>query len=227
MLALRLSVLLSAAVAAAPALPAATDPLAAATVDDHASETIVIDAGRVIVRPGESVEGVKVLVQDGRVLAVGKDVTAPEGAKVVEAAVVCAGFVDAWSTIGVEGTSLNDFATSPGTRTADAFNPYMTGESRSEGLRAGVTAARIQAAPNALMSGLGAIVHLGADAGHAVASDDAGIGATVGITPTRRSPVSGSPWPRATSNSPSSSARTAPASRRTRSIAAMSWRAEH
>ena len=52
-----------------------------------AGPAILIKAERVIIRPGKEVSDTQVLVQGGKVLAVGKDLEAPEGAKVFESKV--------------------------------------------------------------------------------------------------------------------------------------------
>ncbi|MCA8981311.1 MAG: hypothetical protein KDC14_14870, partial [Planctomycetes bacterium] len=57
---------------------------------------VLVRAERLIVRPGETRENTSVLITDGRIVAIGPELAAPEGATVVEGPVVCAGFIDPW-----------------------------------------------------------------------------------------------------------------------------------
>ncbi|MBU0616254.1 MAG: hypothetical protein KKI02_00910, partial [Planctomycetes bacterium] len=77
-------------------------PPAAAT--DEASDVIVIKAGRVHTVSGAPIEGGMVVVRDGRIEAVGRDVSIPEDARVIELtdSVVTPGLVDACCAIGFE-----------------------------------------------------------------------------------------------------------------------------
>jgi len=141
--------------------PAPASPAVGRAVLDHhedAAAPVLIRAGRVIVRPGKEVEGVDVLVEGGRIKAVGADLTAPEGARVIEGAVVCAGFIDPWSVLGVDGGSLGDRGAGPATRTVDGFDPYAETSWREAALASGVVAARIQAGAGSRIGGLGALV---------------------------------------------------------------------
>ena len=142
---------------------------------------IVIEAGRVIVRPGEELEEVKILVQDGLILAVGKDITAPADAQVVQAPVVCAAFLDGWTSVGIDRGSLAELSSSADTRTLDGWNPYDHSEARAEALRGGVTVARVQAAARASVGGVGAVVRLSAERDGQVVSEDACVAATIGV----------------------------------------------
>lgn len=121
-------------------------------------ETLLIRAAKLIVRPGEEREDVSILVQRGRIVAVGKGLVAPEGARQIDGAVVCAGLFDPWSSVGVEAGSLGDLRTGPATRTSDGLDPWSTANERVEALRGGVTAARVQAGSLAPLGGLGAVV---------------------------------------------------------------------
>jgi imidazolonepropionase-like amidohydrolase len=123
-------------------------------------ETILVRGEHVVVRPGRVLESAQVLVRDGRIVAVGTDLEAPEGARVIEGRWVCAGFIDSWSALGLASDSLREFNATPATRTIDGFDPFNLDNLRVESLRAGVTTARIQLGPQARIGGLGAIVRL-------------------------------------------------------------------
>ncbi|MCC7169681.1 MAG: amidohydrolase family protein [Planctomycetes bacterium] len=120
--------------------------------------TTLIKAEKVIVRPGKIEEKTSVLVQDGKIVAIGANLTAPEGAREIEGKVVCAGFIDAWSTFGVDEAALRDERISAASMTSDALNPYVDERYRLEILRAGVTALRVGVAPNGKVGGVGAVI---------------------------------------------------------------------
>ncbi len=159
-------------------LGAASSP-AATTHEEH---TIVIEAGRVIVRPGQELENVSILIEGGRILAVGEGITAPADAEVVKAAVVSASFFDSWSTVGLDPAGVTELSTTADTRTSDSWNPFDHGEARAEALGAGVTLARVQGGGSARLGGLGALVRLGPEDHHPLLSEGACISATIGIT---------------------------------------------
>jgi imidazolonepropionase-like amidohydrolase len=120
--------------------------------------TTLIQAERVIARPGRVLEDVGILVRGSDILAVGPGLTAPEGATLVEAKVVCAGFLDPWSALGLDGSALNDRTTSTATRTIDAVDPYSDEHLFREVRAAGVTSVRVQAGLAGRIAGLGALV---------------------------------------------------------------------
>jgi len=81
---------------------AAISPTRAAA--DETSEVIVIKAGRVHTVAGDPVESGMVVVRDGRIEAVGRDVAVPENAQVIELkdGVVTPGLIDACCAVGFE-----------------------------------------------------------------------------------------------------------------------------
>jgi len=163
--------------------PAPGDPVS--LPDGHVT---LVRAERLILRPGEELENGSILIEDGRIVEVGSDIQAPEGARVLTGRVACAGFVDSWSSLGLDPGSLLDQQTSPGARTADAVDPWYRPDLIAEALRGGVTSARVQAGMMAPMSGIGSVVRFGSGGSH-VLLDDACVGATVGITRSRTSDV--------------------------------------
>ena len=156
-------------------------PSAAWLNDSH--DLLLIRAERVIVRPGEELENAAVLVQDGRIAAVGIGLEAPEGARVVEGEVVCAGFVDCWSALGVDAASLRDAGTSQATQTVDALDSYDGDDLREQAVAAGVTTVRVQAGADSLFGGVGALVrvHPSLDGGDEVLLADAAAGSAVAL----------------------------------------------
>jgi imidazolonepropionase-like amidohydrolase len=136
---------------------------------------------KVYVTPLNVIEGGAVIVEDGRIVAVGRDLEVPEGAREVSGKVVCAGFVDAWGAFGVEGASLEDLRTTYSTRTVDALDAYADPELRAELLKAGVTALRLSAGGRASEGGLGTLVRNRADEA-VVLVQDCCAAASVGLT---------------------------------------------
>ena len=160
-------------------LASAWCPAAAAAAGD----TVVIHAGEVIVRPGEVVKDVDVLVVDGVIRRVAAKIEVPEGARELSGAVVCAGFVDPWSVLGVNSTDVSFAGVTPATRTADAIDPFGQEFLKKQALEAGVTAVRAQASHRAPVNGLSSVVSL-APAGEEglIASEETALGASIGLT---------------------------------------------
>jgi len=144
--------------------------------------TTLLRAGKVHVRPGEVIENGEVLVQGGHIVAVGQGLAAPEGAVVVEAAELCAGYIDAWSTLGIDGGSAADMGTSASTSTACATSSFGEEHHREEALAAGVLLTRTQAGQNAFVGGLGAILRPQTGAESLVVLPDASLKITCGVT---------------------------------------------
>lgn len=145
---------------------------------------ILIEAERVIVRPGEELQNVAVLVERGVIVAIGAGLAAPEGARRIQARVVAAGLVDPWSSLGLEPESAADLETVPSTRAAAGVDPYAAEEERREALRGGVTSARIQAGLHASFGGIGSVIRSapGEDVDAALVLEDACVAASIGVT---------------------------------------------
>lgn len=147
-----------------------------------AATSLALRAKRVIVAPGEVLENATVLVRNGRIVAVGPDVQVPEGARVLEGNVVCAGFIDPWSGLGVEARSISDGRTDAATRATDALDPWGAEHERRETVAAGVLLARAQTGDGAEFGGIGAVVRNGAAGDDLVLLADANVAAAVGIS---------------------------------------------
>lgn len=143
-----------------------------------------IRAKRVITRPGESLEDAAVIVRGGKIVAVGRDLTKPEGAREIEGEVVCSAFLDPWSALGVSPDSLDDGSTSAATRSVDGIDFYAARNLREEALAAGVTCVRLQAGASARVGGIGAVIRLApslsSDA--AIVLPDANVAMSVGLS---------------------------------------------
>ena len=101
----------------------------APAAQDASAETLLIRAERLIVRPGVERQDVGILIQRGRIVAVGEGLEAPDGARELEGAVVCAGLVDAWTGVGLDPQAERDPRTPPSARTADAVDFWPTATS--------------------------------------------------------------------------------------------------
>jgi imidazolonepropionase-like amidohydrolase len=158
-----------------------TSPPVPSRADD--GEALFLKAEKVIVRPGKVIENGRVLVRDGLVVAVGSDLEAPEGVPVIEGKVICAGFLDPWSSLGVEPAALKDSRTNPDTRTTAAIDSYGSDLAREEARQAGVLGVRVQAGSRAKFGGFGAWLSTGPgdDMASLVILEDANLGAVVGL----------------------------------------------
>jgi imidazolonepropionase-like amidohydrolase len=149
--------------------------LAAALVTPAAAETVLIRDGRVVTNAAAgTIENGDVLIVDGRISAVGADIAAPRGARIVEAQGrwVTPGAFAAMSEIGLSEISgsgaPNDADVSGGliAAAADAgraFNPGVTAVAVTR--MEGVTRAAIAPSQTASMfGGRGALVSLSGDA---------------------------------------------------------------
>jgi imidazolonepropionase-like amidohydrolase len=166
--------------------PQSVDAAPPAAQDQETAVAVtVIRAKRVVVRPGEVLEETSVMVRDGRIVRIAKEIPLPEGATEIRGEVVCAAFIDPWSALGIEGGVLSSDRSSPATRTSDGLDPYSADHLREEALRAGVTAARLQGNYIAPVSGLGSLVRLDPDADdpeEAILLDDAALGMALGLS---------------------------------------------
>jgi imidazolonepropionase-like amidohydrolase len=137
--------------------------LAGPSVASDGAPVLFIRGKRVILRPGEEIQDAAILVREGRIVAVGKDLRKPDDARELEGAVVCVAFIDAWGALGLGADSLQDPSTSAATRTVDGLDPWVDEHLREETLRAGVTLVRVQAGNQSRVGGIGALVRVAPD----------------------------------------------------------------
>lgn len=122
--------------------------------------SLFIRAEKIYARPDRVLEHVNLLVEDGRIVAIGAELKAPEKVRTLDAKVVCAGFIDSWSSFALDPAAFGDERVTPASLALDALDPYVEPRSELEILRAGVTSYRLQASPNARVAGLGALLRL-------------------------------------------------------------------
>ncbi|NRA95530.1 MAG: amidohydrolase family protein [Planctomycetes bacterium] len=101
--------------------------------------TIAITGGRVLLDPARAPEVATVLIADGKITAVGKDVAVPAGARVVDASghVVAPAFIDAGNLGLIDSGSVSAGPTGSGDRVVDMMVAWDE-QSRLDLLRAGV-----------------------------------------------------------------------------------------
>lgn len=128
-------------------------------------------------QPGPIERGV-VFVRDGRIAAVGRDVTVPADVPVIELrdAVICPGFVSAAGPYA--GPHTGRESVSGAYRAADAFDRYGD---FSLALSAGITTAHVDPGRHRLLTGLGAVVRLGGPAERRVLVPAADVSVTLGV----------------------------------------------
>ncbi len=148
-----------------------------------AKETLYLHADELIVRPGKVIEGGAVLVEGGKIRAVGAGIAKPEGARVIEGKVICAAFLDPWSGLCTDAGSAFDNETTAATRAADSVDVYDDHHLCELALRAGVTVARVQSGAIAPAGGMGAVVRLAPGIGpdDRIVRDDAVLACAIGI----------------------------------------------
>jgi len=135
---------------------------AASRLDNDTLPALWIHGERIILRPGVELEDASILVEKGVIVAIGADLEAPEGARKIEGKVICAGFIDPWTSLGLDPTSIADVRTQASTLTTDSLDPFSLPHLRQEALEAGVTSLRLQAGKRAALGGLGAVVRTSA-----------------------------------------------------------------
>ncbi|MBI5363559.1 MAG: amidohydrolase family protein [Planctomycetes bacterium] len=148
------------------------------------SEALFVRAQKVLVRPGVVLEDSAVLVTNGKITAIGKDLAKPEGARELTAKVLCAGFIDAWGALGLGVDSLRDGGTGAATRAADGVDAYSDEHLRRETLRAGVTSVRVQSGTTSRVSGIGALVRVapGLSVERSIVLPEAALAMSIGLS---------------------------------------------
>lgn len=124
---------------------------------DDPSKPIVLRAKRVHTFAGGVVEDGVVVVQDGRITAVGRGVSEPSGANEIEGAVVTPGLIDANVSVGLRGSGVEESSeVTPDFRAIDALN--TTAPEFERLARRGVTTAFVAPENRNVVGGLAAIV---------------------------------------------------------------------
>jgi imidazolonepropionase-like amidohydrolase len=171
------------ALASGPAAPAQATARTASK-----SEVVAVQAGTIhLVEEGRVIHGGgTVLMRDGRIVAIGKDVEIPLDARVVDYgpdAVIMPGMVAADSPYG--GAAASDRTADPQVLAADAFNPFS---SYAQPISNGITTVYLAPARGRLIAGQGAVAKLGVEPGSArLLVESCGIHGAIGAE-ARRTP---------------------------------------
>lgn len=119
----------------------------------------VLKAGTVLLEPGKSIPRGVVIIENGKITAVGTDLGVPVGAQVTDfgTAVISAGIVDSQSQRSVEGdTTDTTFSMTPAVRVADAVRENATNARIAAEL--GVTTSALAPTGDNVVGGIGCIV---------------------------------------------------------------------
>ncbi len=124
----------------------------------EAGELLFIEAERLIVRPGKEIANGKLIVRNGLIQKVGADLVAPEGARTIQGKVVCAGFIDPWSTLAVDGSSLYESRADATLGAMDALDLFGPKNAFERAMAAGVLTFETHIGARASISGTGVVL---------------------------------------------------------------------
>jgi imidazolonepropionase-like amidohydrolase len=116
---------------------------------------VAIKAARIITVSGGEIANGTVLIRDGKIAAVGTNVTIPEGAKVLEAPVVMPGLVESHGARGMDAANENVPVT-PFVTTADGLDPVNVAV--EDAVRDGVTTIHVLPGNATVVGGTGVVV---------------------------------------------------------------------
>lgn len=133
---------------------------------ESSARIVVIKAGRILTMTGPILENGLVLIENGKIKAVGRDIKIPEGAEVIEEPEgwVLPGLVDAHSSLGLvdeTGRSENEELSDPNVAqlsVIDGFNPFD--KRIAQARAAGITAALVTPGRRSVIGGQMAAVRL-------------------------------------------------------------------
>lgn len=148
-------------------------------------DVVAVKAGRIVTVSGEDILGGVILIEDGKITKVGKDVVIPEGATVIDATkhVIMPGIVDANSGAGVAGTSNEESGEIlPHVRILDSFDARSPALQRA--VAGGVTTAYVGPGNLGVIGGLGSIVKTsGGSLAQMIVREDMALKAAMGSAP--------------------------------------------
>ncbi len=125
------------------------------------ADNIAIQAGNILTISGEAIEHGTILIRDGKVEALGRDVIIPSDARVIDAKdkFVMPGLIDAQSRLYVIEGELNESrAIAPDLNILDALDPFI--KEYQEVLAQGVTTIYVTPGSHSLLGGRGAVLKL-------------------------------------------------------------------
>lgn len=151
-------------------------------------EIVALKAGQVLTVSGELIRDAVVLIQHGKIIDVGADVSVPEGATVIDATkkVVMPGLVNAGPVDVTRGdTNEQSSEITPTFRVSEAIDPADKVLKRL--VQTGVTTLHVAPGPMNLIAGLGAVIKpVGKTVAEMMLKDDASLWITFGSASTYR-----------------------------------------
>lgn len=131
--------------------------LAAEASKVHAQEVLAVEAGRIVSGVADDIENGVLLIKNGKVIDVGKDIEVPVSARVLKFpdAVVVPGFIECHSSAGLR--SSNEYVPEvPYISVMDGIDPNS--RSFSDALRGGITAIHVIPGNSTRIGGQGAVL---------------------------------------------------------------------
>ncbi len=129
--------------------------------DSPTTPTIVLKGAliRTQTRSGDFVG--TVVIRDGKILSVGKQVQVPAGAKVIDVSncVITPGLINAHGMLGLEGAAAKETGRDGSLDIVDAIDPFS--DDWRDAARQGVTAVYVQPASAGNLGGAGAVLRVG------------------------------------------------------------------
>ncbi len=141
-------------------------------------DVLVIKQGEIHTVSGKVIEKGMILIRDGKIRSVGKNISIPSNAEVINAdgLIVTPGIIDARSRFGLRPAREKKWYLIPDRRMIDFFSQ----SENSTWLMGGVTATYITPSPRDLLGGFGAVVKLTGEKEKAVVSEAAGMSVSFG-----------------------------------------------
>lgn len=141
-------------------------------------EVLVIKGGEIHTVSGDVIQKGILVLKDGKIQSVGKNIAIPKGARKInaEGLIVTPGIIDARSNLGVREPRNVKSYFDPARRIIEFFTPIEN----STWLKGGVTTTYITPPPNDILGGFGAVVKLIGSKEEAVISDQAGMSVSFG-----------------------------------------------
>lgn len=150
-----------------------------------AEEKVVIKAGRILTGRGPDVRDGMILIEGGRIKAVGRDLEIPAGAKIIDVPgkTVIPGLIDGASTLGLEGPANEDGReVTPDLRVLDMVDPASRELSRAR--QSGITTVFVAPGNRNVIGGLAAVIKTsGADRAALTLRDESSLKAAMGAAP--------------------------------------------
>ncbi len=154
------------------------------------TENIAIQGGNILTISGDVIEHGTILIKDGKVEALGRDVVIPSDTRTIDAKdkFVMPGRIDAQSRLYVIESELNESrAIAPDLNILDALDPFI--KEYKEVLAQGVTTIYVTPGSRSLLGGRGAVLKLngGKTINEMVLKTDVAVKAAIGISSNNQS----------------------------------------